>query len=459
MKKKWIATAMVAVMTLGLWGCSKEPDALVYVENVGVIVDGGAIGAHDRFAGLVVSENLTEIWKDDVQAVAELYVEQGQDVKQGALLFAYDSEAMTLQMSKLELERDRLNNTVTTLKSQITQLKNEQKKVDKDQQLSYTIEIQDREFQLEEAEYNVKAKNKEIERLRTALNNAKVYAPVAGRVVAINDSGIDANGNPAPYITLQQSGSYRVRGTINELNMGVIVEGTPVLVTSRTDSSQSWTGVVASLDLESVNQNSVENDYMGNYGEMTSSSSYHFYVDLDSVEGLILGQHVYLELYAEPVSTEEGLWLPDYYICESADGRSYVWADDGNERLVERYVTLGTYDSNVCAWQILEGLTREDYVAFPSVYCQSGAATTKDIRQAAVPDDTQTAPQTDPQNDPEGLMPEGGMTIPVGIVPSGEAETTEETNGDIGFGNADEETTASGGNLQGSSTSTGGDLR
>lgn len=456
MKKRWIAAAVTAVMTLGLWGCSDEPDALVYVENVGVIVDGGAIAAHDRFPGLVVSENLTEIWRDSAQAVAELYVEQGQDVNQGALLFAYDSEAMSLEMSKLELERDRLNNTVTTLKTQITQLKNEQKKADKDKQLSYTIEIQDREFQLKEAEYNVNAKKKEIEQLRTALNNAKVYAPVAGRVVSVNDSGIDSTGNPAPYITIQQSGSYRIRGTINELNMGMIAEGTPILVTSRTGSDQTWTGVVASMDLESSSQNSVENDYLNSYSDMTSSSSYHFYVDLDSADGLILGQHVYLELYTEPVTTAEGLWLPEYYLCQSPDGMSYVWADDGNDSLVERYVTLGAYDPNACAWEVLDGLTKEDYIAFPSEYCQAGAHTTRDPGEATVPEDQETYPQ----GDLDGLLPEESMTIPVDIGDITEAteDSTEESTGYIGFGDPNQGSDNSGGD-DNETTASGGDLR
>lgn len=449
MKKKLLATALAAVMSLSLWGCSNEPETLVYVENVGIIADGGAIAAQDRFAGLVVSENLTEIWRDSAQAVAEIYVEQGQDVNQGELLFAYDSEAMSLEMSKLELERDRLNNLVSTLKTQITALKNEQKKADKDNQYKYTIEIQDREFQLKEAEYNVNAKKKEIEQLRSALSNAKIYAPVSGRVVSISDSGMDAYGNPTPYITIQQSGSYRIKGTINELNMGVIIEGTPILVTSRTDPNQTWTGVVASMDLESANQNSMTNDYMGAYDEMTSSSSYTFYVDLDNTDGLILGQHVYLEPYTEPVTTADGLWLPEYYICQSVDGMSYVWANDENDRLVEKYVTLGIYDPNVCAWEILDGLTREDYIAFPSEYCQSGAHTTRNPDEATLPE----MEETYPQGDMGGLLPEDGVLLPGEGVEGGDfsTESTENTDNftpEETESTANDDTTASGGDLR-----------
>lgn len=417
MKKKWIAAALAAVMTLGLWGCTGDTDTTVYVENVGVIVGGGSIAIQDKFPGLVVSENLAEVWRDSNQIVANVYVEQGQDVTKGELLFAYDSEAMSLEQSKLELERDRLNNTVTTLKTQITQLQNEQKKADKDDQLSYTIEIQDRQAQLKEAEYNVKAKNKEIEQIKAALNNAKIYAPVDGRVVSVNESGYDANGNAAPYITIQQSGSFRIKGTINEMNMGAIVEGATILVTARTNSDQTWMGVVSTMDLESATQNSTQGDYLNAYDTMTSSSSYAFYVDLENTDGLILGQHVYLEIYHAPTTPADGLWLPEYYLCYDEMGDSYVWAEDKDERLEMCYVTLGGYDENSGSYEILDGLTKEDHIAFPSEYCESGAHTTKNAKEAVGPTGSEST--------------EGNNTMD-------ETAHTDETydNSDMSFGNA-----------------------
>ena len=60
---------------------------------------------------------------------------------------------------------------------------------------------------------------------------------------------------------------------------------------------KSSVGTVTLVDYENPSQGSEMDRYYGMASdEMTASSKYPFYVELDSTEGLILGQHVYLEL-------------------------------------------------------------------------------------------------------------------------------------------------------------------
>jgi HlyD family secretion protein len=88
---------------------------------------------------------------------------------------------------------------------------------------------------------------------------------------------------------------------------------------------------------------------------------------------------VYLEL-----ETEEGVpagpAIDMAFLCYEEDGVSaYVWAEKGG-RLEKRPVTLGEVDPMTGAVQILEGLSAEDYIAFPDeTLCQVGAATTRKI--------------------------------------------------------------------------------
>ena len=142
MNKKWIAAALCAGALTGLWGCNSEPATTAYVQNVGEITGAGSIAVNDRFSGIVVSENVTEIQRDANRTISMLYVSEGQDVNQGDVLFAYDSEALELEVDKLELELERLQNQSSTLQTQITERTNEQKNASKDDQLSYTVEIQ-----------------------------------------------------------------------------------------------------------------------------------------------------------------------------------------------------------------------------------------------------------------------------------------------------------------------------
>ena len=252
MRKKWIAAAVTAAALLGLWGCDSTPAAKVYVQNVGDITGAGTIGVSDVFPGIVVSEKVTEIQRDSQRTVSKLHVAEGDTVKQGDVLFQYDSEELQLNLDKQNLELEQLKNTSTTLQSQIAALQKEQKNASKDEQLSYTVEIQSKEAEKKENDYNIKVKQREITQTKTTLANAEVLSPVSGRVVSVSESGYDQYGNTKPYITVQQSGSYRVKGTVNELSMGVITQGTAMRIFSRTDPEQTWSGTVSLIDLESA---------------------------------------------------------------------------------------------------------------------------------------------------------------------------------------------------------------
>ena len=110
-------------------------------------------------------------------------------------------------------------------------------------------------------------------------------------------------------------------------------------------------------------------------GSATQSSNYPFYVELDTSDGLMLGQHVYIEpdngQSAEP---KKGLWLPEYFIND-IDTDPYVWADNGKNRLEKRSVELGEYDENMLEYQIKSGLTKEDAITFPEEGLEEGMTT------------------------------------------------------------------------------------
>ena len=56
--------------------------------------------------------------------------------------------------------------------------------------------------------------------------------------------------------------------------------------------------------------------------EMTSSSKYPFYIELDNTEGLILGQHVYLQMETEDAEAT-GIPVSMAFLCYEDDGKSY----------------------------------------------------------------------------------------------------------------------------------------
>ena len=373
--KKWTAAALALGLLLSLSGCGDKGPA-VYVQSVKTLTELGGIGAEDRFAGLVVSENVVEIQRDSDKTVEELLVREGDDVARGQELFRYDVEQIQLTLDKQKLELEQLNATIESLKEQIEQLKKDRDRSWGTQKLQYTVQIQTAEVDLKEAELNVRTKEQEIAKSEELLANTTVVSPVDGRIQAISETGTDEQGNPVPYITIQQSGSYRVKGMLGELQRGGITEGTRLKILSRTDESQVWYGTVTLVDYENPSQGSGYEMYSGmNVDSMTAASRYPFYVELESTQGLILGQHVYMMM--DTGEQRDGMALYAGFITVEEDGSAWVWAETGRGRLEKRTVTLGEYDPMTDTYLILEGLTVEDFIAFPDEeLCHEGASTT-----------------------------------------------------------------------------------
>ena len=371
--KRTIASAAALCLTLGLvlTGCGSK-DKAVYVQQVSSLT---GISSQDRFSGLVVSENLTEIKKDSDKEVAELLVKEGQDVKEGDALFSYDTDQLQLNADKLDLEREQLSASVADYDTQIGELERERDKVGANQKLQYTIQIQSAQVSQKEAELNLKTKEAELEKAKQLLENATVVSPIAGRIQAINESGTDSQGNPAAYITIQQAGAYRVKGTIGELQQGSISEGDRIRLISRQDSSKTWLGTVTLVDYENPVKNENNYYYIGSSDSSNMASKYPFYVELDSIDGLIMGQHLYMERYSEGAD-EAGVIVSSAYICYEDDGSAYVWAENSRGKLEKRAITLGSYNENTDNYTVTDGLAETDYIAFPDEqYCHAGAPT------------------------------------------------------------------------------------
>ena len=379
MKRRICWAAAVLCVVLGLSACAEQGQA-VYVQSVAELAGLGGIAPGDRFAGMVVSENVAQIQKDPDMTVEELLVREGDDVVEGQPLFSYDMEELQLTLDKQKLELEQLLASIESYKEQIEQLTKERDRAWKaSDKLQYTVEIQSIELDLKEAELNVNAKEKEIQRSEEILENATVYAPVTGRIQSISESGTDSYGNPLPYITIQQSGAYRIKGMLGELQRGGIVEGSRLRIVSRTDETQVWYGTVTLVDYENPSQGSSYDMYYGTTSDpMTSASKYPVYVELDSTEGLLLGQHVYMEL--DTGEEDPGLRLGSAFIIVEPDGSGWVWAASGRGRLEKRQVKLGEYDPMTDTYAILEGLAEEDFVAFPDEdVCREGVPVTREM--------------------------------------------------------------------------------
>lgn len=151
---------------------------------------------------------------------------------------------------------------------------------------------------------------------------------------------------------------------------------------------------------------------------MTQSSNYPFYVQLDGTNGLMLGQHVYVEPDIGQQEVKTGIWLSDYFIND-VDSNPYVWADNGKGKLEKRSVTLGTHDENMMEYQITDGLAEDDAITFPEDGLEEGMKT-------VVSTDGSLGQSNPAGGEDDGMVDDGMLDNDDGMVDDG---MTQDENG------------------------------
>ena len=369
---------LALTLALALTGCNGAAGETASVQSVAMICGIGSTAKVERFAGVVETKSETKIEKDKSFTVQERFVEVGDYVEEGQVLFIYDLDRLKLELEKAELELELQKSTIEEKRASIKQLEAERDRVGASSKLSYTLQIQQLEVEITEGEFAVAAAEKDLEQQKKLLDNLEVRSPVAGTVRSINlTDATDNYGNLLPYMVITEMGDYRVKGFVNEANRAALYEGMGVLVRSRVDDTVQR-GVIKTIDLANPQSSGREVYYSdGGKDDTTTSSKYPFYIELTSSEGFILGQHVYIEPdYGQADVDETAIWLPEYYISD-ADSSPWVWAESRSGKLEKRSLTLGAYDEMLGAYEVIDGLTAEDYIAFPEEGLKSGMSCTE----------------------------------------------------------------------------------
>ena len=389
---------------MGVFGQQETSGDSVYVTSISDLT-GQTSGVSNRYAGVVEPQETVSVELESGRTVKEVKVKTGDQVKKGQLLFEYDLSSIQENLEEAQLDLDRLKNEATSLNEQIATLEKEKKKASQDNQLSYTIEIETNKMNLKKNEYSQKSKQAEIDKLQSATGNTEVRSSIDGVIQKIDTSklttddsssmddsessdssyGDDSSGSSNAFITILSTGAYRIKGTVNELNVNSILEGEPVIIRSRVDSSQTWKGTMGTIDKDSASSSNNNSAFYGmtdSSDSQTSTSTYPFYVNLDSSDGLMLGQHVYIELDEGQDTEKAGIWLSEVYIVDADTDSPYVWATDEKGKLEKRSVILGQYDEELGEYEIADGLSEDDCIAFPSDILEEGMSTTTNIEEA-----------------------------------------------------------------------------
>lgn len=398
----------------------------VYVEKLSKVI-GNYTGTSNRYNGVVESQDTYDVSVDSSRTIKEILVEVGDTVEEGQTLVTYDTSDIEMQIKQANLELESIHNEIDNYNREIENL-NVRLSVaeDDEERFSYTTEIQSTQNSIEQSNFDLESKELEISKYKKQLEESTVVSKQAGVVREINEEGVDSSGNSASFMKIMQTGEYRVKGTIDEQNVWTITDGAGVVIRSRVDDTKTWNGTISKVDTENTQQGN-NNDAYSSSDSPVSATKYPFYIELESADGLLLGQHVYIEMDEGQEEEKEGIWLFSNYVVQDDTG-VYVWTANDKNRLEKRYVELGEVDEETSEYQILSGLTEEDYITWPMAGLYEGVTTVTNVDEVDY--------NSPLYNQESSEMPEEGMDmnsygtdemppIPEGAEPIYDLEDTE----------------------------------
>ncbi len=394
-----VVAALAIFFGLRFFGGGAAGDA-VYVQKVSDVnaASGGATA--NRYAGVTEAQKVEKIELANGETIKQVFVKKGDHVKKGDPLFEYDNSLSEIKVQQAELEIEQLNTTIENDNGQIKEL--EKARASSDDALAISAEIQELQAEIAQANYDLKLKETELKKLREAATDPKVTAPIDGTIQTMDMSRVGEAGPSIPsedgedmgdpedtgdpedmggdgesttFMTILADGNLRIRCKVSEQNIHEVSVDVPVIVRSRVDTNITWGGTISSVESQPSQDDS---EGMGESDDL-ATSNYNFYIALDESEGLMLGQHVTVEIDYGQDETKEGIWLDEGWVVHD-NGAAYVWATsrEGGS-LEQRTVMIGETDEDLGLVQIVQGLEDGDYLAWPDEGCRKGAPTTTEF--------------------------------------------------------------------------------
>ncbi len=400
-KKKWIVIAAViaaaAVLAFVLLRRSGGSSGTAYVDTVASLTgQNGALGISNQYAGTVESQETWSVNKNSEVDVKQIFVTEGQSVNEGDPLFEYDTTKYEEDLQEAEIELERMDNEYKSTQETLAQLQKEKQKASASEQANYTVQIQEQELALKDKELDIRLKQNERDKLEKNIETAEVRSELTGVVKSINENGGDEEDSA--FITVMKVGDYRIKGSISEQNIGEVTPGASVTIYSRFNDN-TWKGTITEIDTENPLSSNSNNFFSGSSADR--ATRYPFYVEMESSEGLIMGQHVYVQVDREEAEEGiKGIWVTEYLVDMTDPDNPFVWKDV-NGRLKKQKVKIGNVDDELGRVQILEGLELTDSIAVPDGTLKEGMSTAPMEEKPADTGEDASG------NDAGGMMEEG----------------------------------------------------
>lgn len=206
-----------------------------------------------------------------------------------------------------------------------------------------------------------------ISQLEKKANKKLISSKLDGTVTYVGDtSGETTDGNA--LIKVKSSDGFYVVGSISELMLDEITEGTVLNCTSYT--SGAFEAEVMDVSEYPVTSNSY-------YGDSNPNVSYYAFTAVVKDKSLQLEDQDWVTITYETSSSDGSMVIQKAFV-RSENGKSYVYKDD-NGVLKKQELTVGSTVDNGYSVIVKGGITSDDLIAFPYGKDVKEGAKTKEV--------------------------------------------------------------------------------
>ena len=211
----------------------------------------------------------------------------------------------------------------------------------------------EKQKEITDLELQVKVEQVKYDKLQLEMSSGVITAEIDGVVKTLADQD-ESRANGTPFMVVSGGGGYYIQGSLSELELESIRVGQHVTVISWMNYNE--------IDAEIVEISEYPNTNGYNWTNGNPNVSYYpFTVFVNEDAALQVDEYVSIRYSAAENSS--GIYLEKPFVL-SEGSKSFVYVKDENGQLEKREVATGRY-----LWgsyvEILDGLTMDDYVAFP----------------------------------------------------------------------------------------------
>src|SRR5690625_322114 len=279
--------------------------------------------------------------------IAEILVEEGDNVKEGDELLRYENKQLALEQEQNELQLRSLYLELDDIKKQHNKINKELDK-DKDNDM---IQQEHDQISLQHKMRNIDLEQALLQKetIEEDLENLTVFAEVDGTILSIDEkASSQGQMSEQSIIRIGSLDDVVVEGTISQYETLNISVGQKVILTSDAVPDEEWEGEVSFIG-------DLPEDSGGMGLEDDSSVLYPVQVELKDKVNLKPGFKMLIEI----VTREEKVDTLPANAVQQMDNENYVYiVENGKAKRME--VKIGTVDSEFM--EIKEGITGDDQV-------------------------------------------------------------------------------------------------